>query len=255
MSRSRRTIAIVTTAGVAVGIGDMPYGYYSLLRLAVCGFSLYLLFGSEPVTTEWQRWMVGATGVLYNPILPVRIGDKDIWIVLNIATVVLFWTLAVTRPERVLKREPPTAAPPARIQARRALRPESGSREEVFFQTAKTMLEIQLISSRLKDQFGMLMTNPRARGYVFGFHDGLLFKLGLRDESNRGEAVALMKKSYERIFGEQAAYVLFDRSLAAQSDPDFQDGQMTGGNEIVEFIDKKVPPLGLGRIAILGLER
>jgi hypothetical protein len=91
-----RLIALATTVGVVIGLGDMPYGYYNLLRMAVCGFSLFLLFSSAATEVEWQRWTLGGAAVLYNPVLPVRIGDKSIWIVLNIATVVVFWIIAQT---------------------------------------------------------------------------------------------------------------------------------------------------------------
>jgi hypothetical protein len=91
----RHWIAALTTVGVLVGLGEMPYGYYNLLRFAVCGFSLYLLFGENSLKSDWQRWLTAGCAILYNPIVPVRIGDKGIWIVLNILTVAWFWFLAV----------------------------------------------------------------------------------------------------------------------------------------------------------------
>ncbi len=94
---SRQVIAAVTTVGVLVGLAHMPYGYYSLLRLTVCGFSLYLLFGDNPVKTDWRRWVTGGCAVLYNPVLPVVIGEKDIWIMLNFLTAAWFWILATKR--------------------------------------------------------------------------------------------------------------------------------------------------------------
>jgi hypothetical protein len=90
----RRTITLVTAAVVAVGLLDLPYGYYTLLRLMICGLSLFLLFGESPVRVTWQRWLTGGCAVLYNPIVPVRIGEKGIWIVLNLATVAWFWFLS-----------------------------------------------------------------------------------------------------------------------------------------------------------------
>lgn len=98
--RSRWVIALATSVAVAVGLGDMPYGYYNLLRLLICGFSLFLLLGDTPVRIEWQRWLTGAFAVLYNPILPIHIGEKDIWIVLNLLTVGWFWFLAMQRPPK-----------------------------------------------------------------------------------------------------------------------------------------------------------
>ncbi len=91
----RKTIALVTSVAVVIGLGDLPYGYYTLLRLMISGFSLFLLLGDMPIGVAWQRWLTGACAVLYNPIVPLRIGDKGIWIVLNLLTVAWFWFIAV----------------------------------------------------------------------------------------------------------------------------------------------------------------
>jgi hypothetical protein len=96
---AQKAIALVTSIAVLIGLGDLPFGYYTLLRLLICGFSLFLLFNERPIRVEWQRWLTGGWAVLYNPIVPVRIGDKGIWIVLNLLTVAWFWYIA-TRPSR-----------------------------------------------------------------------------------------------------------------------------------------------------------
>lgn len=48
--------------------------------------------------------------------------------------------------------------------------------------------------------------------------------------------------------------MLFSRSLNGQNDPEFQAGRMAGGNDIVNFVDNKAPPLRLGRIVVLGMD-
>lgn len=93
--KSRGIIALVTSVAVVIGFGDMPYGYYNLLRLLICGFSLFLLLGDTPLRVAWQRWLTGALAVLYNPLIPIHIGDKNIWIVLNVLTAAWFWFLAL----------------------------------------------------------------------------------------------------------------------------------------------------------------
>jgi len=98
------------------------------------------------------------------------------------------------------------------------------------------------------------MTNKRAAGYLFGFHDSLLQRLGLYDPSNKNNSVKLMERSYKNLFGEQTGFALFSRSLHFQDDPEFVEGRMNGGNEIVQYLKEKVPPLGLGRILILGMK-
>jgi hypothetical protein len=40
---------------------------------------------------DWHRWTLVGSAVVYNPVIPVRLGDKDLWIVLNFASVILFW--------------------------------------------------------------------------------------------------------------------------------------------------------------------
>lgn len=86
--------SLAATVAVVLGFGDWPYGYYMLLRLFLCGTSLFLLAGANLVLGDWQRWALGGFAVLYNPILPIRLGEKDIWAVLNVATVVLFWVVS-----------------------------------------------------------------------------------------------------------------------------------------------------------------
>ena len=92
--QTRHLLAVATSAGVIVGFGDLPYGYYTLLRFTICGFSLFLLFGDTSLRIVWHRWVTGACAVLYNPIVPVRVGDKNIWIVVNLLTVAWFWFVA-----------------------------------------------------------------------------------------------------------------------------------------------------------------
>ena len=125
-----------------------------------------------------------------------------------------------------------------------------------FHSTVAQLLTLQLLPSYSspKEAFGALMTSKPAAGYVFGFHDALLQSLGLRDPSNKEHAASLIQSSYQSIFGQQAGYALYSMSLAFQNDPVFSKGRMNGGNEVAEFIDNRVPPLGLGRILVLGLE-
>lgn len=131
----------------------------------------------------------------------------------------------------------------------------SSSPQEIYLSTTSGLVSSQLWPkySSPKETFGALMTNKRAAGYLFGFHDSLLQHLGLYDPNNKSNSVDLMEKSYKNIFGEQAGYALFSSSLYSQDDLMFVEGRLNGGNEIVQYLEEKVPPLGLGRILILGM--
>ena len=71
----------------------MPYGYYMLLRLFFCGVCIYYL-SSVPVVRDGEKWLLGGLAVLYNPLVPVELGSKPLWTIINIATVVYFWMLS-----------------------------------------------------------------------------------------------------------------------------------------------------------------
>ena len=82
-------IWLVPMAALAVALLHMPYGYYMLLRLLVCGVCAYLS-GREADSgrTEWA-WILGGCAVLYNPILPIHL-NREMWSVINVATIALF---------------------------------------------------------------------------------------------------------------------------------------------------------------------
>jgi len=83
--------ATVSTVAVALGILDMPYGFYMLLRAMLClaavvGFVAARRRGDMPWTFAY-----GTLAVLYNPILPVHLGAKGLWILVNLGTLIVVW--------------------------------------------------------------------------------------------------------------------------------------------------------------------
>ena len=89
-----RIASLIATIAVIIGFASLPYGYYMLLRLLLCGVGLFFLLGVKLRLQNWQRWALGGLAVLYNPLWPIRLGEKGIWEVVNVATVVLFWVVA-----------------------------------------------------------------------------------------------------------------------------------------------------------------
>ena len=76
---------------VAMGIGflPMPYGYYNLSRLIVCGCSVYFAYGLYLKKDIAFVWIFSFLAVLYNPIIPVYLYEKSIWMVVNIITAII----------------------------------------------------------------------------------------------------------------------------------------------------------------------
>ena len=70
---------------------NLPYGYFIFLRFACCAaFSFWALAAHENEEPKWRNAFV-VTALLYNPFLPVKLGDPVIWMLVNIAT--LFFVL------------------------------------------------------------------------------------------------------------------------------------------------------------------
>lgn len=67
---------------------DLFDGYYMLLRLFTSGVCLY---SAVKFKTEWAKWIFGGLTVLYNPVLPIHLGDKDAWAVINLITIIYTW--------------------------------------------------------------------------------------------------------------------------------------------------------------------
>jgi hypothetical protein len=82
-------VAAVVAALLFIAVAPLPYGFYTLLRIAVClaaAFSAYADFTGA--RTGWAiAWAVVA--ILFNPLIPVHL-SKDIWMVLDIAAGALF---------------------------------------------------------------------------------------------------------------------------------------------------------------------
>ncbi|MCC6229859.1 MAG: hypothetical protein IT432_11600 [Phycisphaerales bacterium] len=80
------SLACMVAAAMCVfALADLPYGYYTLLRLVVCATSISV--GLQLVMTGRVRWSLLAWGValLYNPL--VRVGlERDVWAMVNLGT-------------------------------------------------------------------------------------------------------------------------------------------------------------------------
>jgi hypothetical protein len=76
---------------LAIGILPMPYGYYMLSRLVVSAGALYFAFNFYKINDNFQVWVFGFLVVLYNPIIPISLGSKELWMIVNIPTIYYFY--------------------------------------------------------------------------------------------------------------------------------------------------------------------
>lgn len=82
------TITILRVIGILLllwALADNPYGYYQILRWAICGVSAYSAYLAYKNKKNAWVWVFGILAVLYNPIEPIHL-NKAVWSFFNIVS-------------------------------------------------------------------------------------------------------------------------------------------------------------------------
>jgi hypothetical protein len=91
----------LSTVAVLAGLTDLRGGYYLLMHFVLSGVSAILLFESRQRPSDWrrlrdwQRWSLAGSVILFNPVLPISLDDRELWILLEFATLALLWVVQV----------------------------------------------------------------------------------------------------------------------------------------------------------------
>ncbi len=76
---------------LGVALLPLPYAYYMLLRVGMCGVFAYLAYTAYQSNEQGLTWVLGITAVIYNPFAPLHLG-REVWTVINLVTIgVLFF--------------------------------------------------------------------------------------------------------------------------------------------------------------------
>jgi hypothetical protein len=85
-----KTLLLICAGLLFVGLIDLPIGYYTLLRIVVTIGSVAV------VITEFENrlniWVItfGLIAILFNPLIPIYLNDKSIWMPIDIIGGILF---------------------------------------------------------------------------------------------------------------------------------------------------------------------
>lgn len=69
---------------------SLPIGYYTFLRIAVTIASVIII--SKELKVGINLWLVvfGITAVIFNPIIPIYLYQKSLWMPIDIVAAILF---------------------------------------------------------------------------------------------------------------------------------------------------------------------
>jgi len=76
---------------LVIALFPLPIGYYTLSRLVVSACALYYAIQFHKRNNTTYTWIYGFLVVLYNPILPIYLYEKFIWVVVNLITIYIFY--------------------------------------------------------------------------------------------------------------------------------------------------------------------
>lgn len=82
---------IAPIVALVIGFLPMPFGYYIISRLIVSGCALYFAVKFYKQQDNFKPWIFGFLVVLYNPIIPMPLGSKELWMIVNIPTIYYFF--------------------------------------------------------------------------------------------------------------------------------------------------------------------
>lgn len=86
-----RALAYVGAGLSVLALANMPYGFYTFLRLALTIVAVVLAVQSHRLQQQGWMWVMIAIAVVWNPLVPVFL-DRSVWSVLNIvAAILLAW--------------------------------------------------------------------------------------------------------------------------------------------------------------------
>lgn len=95
MQKIAKTPIVISIVMLLIALlPDLPYGYYTLLRLVVCGTSAYMcVMASANGSSPWT-WVCGALAVLFNPVIPIHF-DRSTWSFIDVLTAGIFFVYLI----------------------------------------------------------------------------------------------------------------------------------------------------------------
>ena len=85
-----KTLLLICTGLLFIALADLPIGYYTFLRIVVT------IGAVSVIVTEFESginfWIVafGIIAIVFNPLIPVYLNNKDIWMPIDILAAILF---------------------------------------------------------------------------------------------------------------------------------------------------------------------
>lgn len=83
---------LIPAAMLLLAMADMPSGYYVFMRIVVCLACAVVAYGSykRDDSLNGSAIVFGLMAILFNPIIPVYLYDREIWMPIDIIGAIIF---------------------------------------------------------------------------------------------------------------------------------------------------------------------
>lgn len=88
--RNMRYILFICAGFLLLAIAELPYGYYTLLRLVVTIGAVLVVYNEY--SKQLNFWVIsfGIIALLFNPIFPIHLRDKELWAIIDVLCAIIF---------------------------------------------------------------------------------------------------------------------------------------------------------------------
>lgn len=92
-----RALLILCACALLLGIADLPIEYYTFLRIGITIGAMVVIFSE--LKNGFNFWILafGVIAIIFNPLVPIYLLQKEVWIPLDILASILFLVKAFVK--------------------------------------------------------------------------------------------------------------------------------------------------------------
>lgn len=83
-------LSFIAAIVLTIGCINLPIGYYTFLRIVVCGVAVMLIIDVAKSNVNYKVIINGLIAILFNPFIPIYLHNKTAWIIIDIIAAVWF---------------------------------------------------------------------------------------------------------------------------------------------------------------------
>jgi hypothetical protein len=85
-----RPLLLICSGLLLLALADLPIGYYTFLRIVVTIGAIAVVISEFENGINFWVVVFGLIAILFNPLIPVYLNDKDIWTPIDIIVAIIF---------------------------------------------------------------------------------------------------------------------------------------------------------------------